>query len=280
MKRITDFSLRTVYYLLVISLFTCCSLNKKNPIPLPRAFAHNDYQHERPLFDALANGFTVIEADIHLIDGELYVTHDAPASLEDVSTLKELYLSPLQSLIINNGGFVYPAYNAPIYLMIDIKTEGESTYAVLRSQLMEYSAILSSLSDIDTKPKPVRVFISGNRPVQSIKEDTIQLAGVDGRLPDLEKNYDPGFMPIVSENLSNIVEWNGIDPVPEKEFERLESHSAEVHRQGKKFRLWGAPDNEYTWKVLLDAGIDFICADDLEKARIFLLEHEHKLSDN
>ena len=32
--------------------------------PLTRGHAHNDYAHERPLLEALDNGFTSIEADI------------------------------------------------------------------------------------------------------------------------------------------------------------------------------------------------------------------------
>ena len=36
---------------------------------LPRAHAHNDYMHERPLYDALSHGFGSIEADVFL--GEL-----------------------------------------------------------------------------------------------------------------------------------------------------------------------------------------------------------------
>lgn len=241
-------------------------------VPLPGTLAHNDYEHENPLFDALANGFTAIEADIHLIDGELYVTHDPPASIKNVSTLKELYLDPLLNHIKNNNGQVYPGYNSPVYLMIDIKTAGEATYAVLRNQLIEYSGILSSLSDINNIPKPVRVFISGNRPVTTIKEDTIQLAGVDGRLQDLDKNYSAGFMPLISVKYKEILSWNGIGTIPEKEFEKLKSISCKVHQQGKKFRLFAAPDNENTWKALLDAGIDFINTDDLQNLKLFLRE--------
>ena len=48
--------------------------------PLAQAHAHNDYEHERPLFDALEHGFTSVEADVWLVDGELLVAHD----LEDV----------------------------------------------------------------------------------------------------------------------------------------------------------------------------------------------------
>src|SRR5690242_5509037 len=45
-------------------------------IPLTRAHAHNDYEHTRPLLDALDQGFCSVEADVWLIDGELRVAHD------------------------------------------------------------------------------------------------------------------------------------------------------------------------------------------------------------
>ena len=32
------------------------------------AFSHNDYEHERPLFDALDLGFNCVEADLCFID--------------------------------------------------------------------------------------------------------------------------------------------------------------------------------------------------------------------
>ena len=39
-----------------------------SPTPLPRAHAHNDYEHPRPLLDALSHGFCSVEADVHLVD--------------------------------------------------------------------------------------------------------------------------------------------------------------------------------------------------------------------
>ena len=35
-------------------------------VPLPNAHAHNDYEHKRPLFDALDHGFCSVEADVFL----------------------------------------------------------------------------------------------------------------------------------------------------------------------------------------------------------------------
>ena len=35
-------------------------------VPLPNAFAHNDYSHKRPLHEAMENGYTNMEADVFL----------------------------------------------------------------------------------------------------------------------------------------------------------------------------------------------------------------------
>ncbi|MDB5011544.1 MAG: hypothetical protein JWQ06_2333, partial [Mucilaginibacter sp.] len=47
-------------------------------IPLPNAFAHNDYFHKHPLYDALQNGYTNIEADVFLKGNNLVVAHINP----------------------------------------------------------------------------------------------------------------------------------------------------------------------------------------------------------
>ena len=59
------------------------------------AHAHNDYEHERPLLDALKAGFTSFEADVYLIDGKLLVAHDQQDTTPDRS-LESLYLDPLR----------------------------------------------------------------------------------------------------------------------------------------------------------------------------------------
>src|SRR5438046_10430632 len=66
-------SLATCLLLAVVSL-SCRS--SPEVVPLTRAFAHNDYQHARPLNEALECGFCAVEADIYLVDGKLLVAHD------------------------------------------------------------------------------------------------------------------------------------------------------------------------------------------------------------
>ena len=44
--------------------------------PIRQGHAHNDYEQEKPLFDALDNGFCSIEVDIFLVEGKFLVGHD------------------------------------------------------------------------------------------------------------------------------------------------------------------------------------------------------------
>jgi len=65
--------------LLGINIFSCNSQDDPSTVsstPLSQAHAHNDYLHKNPLFDALDNGFTSVEVDVHLLRGNLYVAHD------------------------------------------------------------------------------------------------------------------------------------------------------------------------------------------------------------
>lgn len=94
--------------------------------PLPSAHAHNDYLHDRPLLDALDNGFCSVEADIFLSDGRLLVGHSR-RELTAERTLQRLYLDPLRQRVRDNGGRVYR--DGPTFtLLIDIKNSGAATW--------------------------------------------------------------------------------------------------------------------------------------------------------
>lgn len=69
--------------------------------PLERAHAHNDYEHERPLLDALDQGFTSVEADVWLVEGGLHIGHDAP---DMDRTLANTYLEPLREIAARGDG--------------------------------------------------------------------------------------------------------------------------------------------------------------------------------
>src|SRR5262245_2850945 len=112
-----------------------------SPVPLVQAHAHNDYEHARPLFDALERGFCSIEADVWLVDGKLFVAHDR-SQVKPERTLETLYLDPIREQVRRNGGRLYRGGPTAI-LLVDVKSEAEATYKVLREVLKAYGDMLT-----------------------------------------------------------------------------------------------------------------------------------------
>src|SRR5258708_22839685 len=104
-----------------LSLFILCAWGvaklSAQPVPLTRVHAHNDYEHKRPLLDALDHGFCSVEADIYLVDGQLLVAH-MRKDVKPTRTLEKLYLEPLRERVKQNHGHVYPG-GPEVTLLID-----------------------------------------------------------------------------------------------------------------------------------------------------------------
>ena len=247
------------YLLLILPL----GLVAQNPIP--QAHAHNDYEHDKPLFEALSHGFTSVEADVHLMHNELYVVHDAPENWSHTPTLEDLYLIPLQQRVQQNSGRVYPGYNEFFYLMIDFKTDADQTYVKLKEVLKKYESMLSIVGENgkDQPEKQVKIFISGNRPITQLLQDQEKLAGLDGRPADLEKGYPVSVMPVISDNYNNHLSWDGTGKVDRKERKKLKDMINKANDQGKIVRLWAAPDTSEAWDFLLSMGVGLINTDRL-----------------
>lgn len=241
----------------------------REPVPLVRAHAHNDYEHARPLLDALDCGFCSFEADIHLVDGELLVAHDRIRVRPD-RTLTALYLEPLRRRILGNGGRVYRG--GPVCtLLIDIKSEGEPTYEVLHKQLARFSDVLSVFTDGRIVTNALIVLVSGNCPRETMAAQPLRYAACDGRKPDLDSDVPVGLVPLVSERWGSLFKWRGTGPMPESEHELLRALVDKAHARGRRIRFWGTPDTPEFWRVIYDAGVDLLNADKLTVLRDFLL---------
>lgn len=258
-----------------VSLSSCKSHTAGvDVIPLSQAHAHNDYNHDRPLHDALAHGFNSVEADIFLVDDDLYVAHDRQDITRD-RTLRSLYLDPLRKCIRQNNGRVYP--NGPQFtLLIDIKSEAVSTYNRLDSILAEYRDIVTSFDLKGRRNRAVVAIISGNRPYDLIKSQVVRYAGYDGRLADLESSDPVDLIPMISDNWTRHFTWNGAGEMPAEERHKLREIVQTAHSKGRRVRFWATPDNpsparEAVWRELISSGTDVINTDDLEGLQQFLL---------
>ncbi|PYI79924.1 MAG: hypothetical protein DME26_22600 [Verrucomicrobia bacterium] len=243
-------------------------IESKEPKPLVRAHAHNDYEHKRPLLDALAHGFCGVEADIYLVEGKLLVAHDRN-KVQPERTLQALYLDPLRERVRQNGGRVYRG-GPSLTLLVDVKSDAEKTYAALREVLKEYDAVLTKFSSDRTETNAITVIISGNRAKRMMTEEKVRYAAYDGRLEDLDGAESKDFIPLVSDNWSRIFSWKGVGPFPAAERGKLSELINKAHQQGRRVRFWATPDAPAVWSELLAADVDLINTDDLAGLDKFL----------
>lgn len=240
---------------------------------LPSAHAHNDYEHRRPLQDALDRGFNSVEADVWLIDGELRVAHDLADAVPG-RNLESLYLAPLAQRVRENRGEVYRR-GRDFQLLIDIKSDGPATYAAIDAVLRKYRGISTVFAGGRTYRGAVTSVISGNRPLDVLKAQKIRYAGYDGRLADLNSKLPASLMPLVSDNWSNNFTWRGIGPFPANERAKLHEIVTTAHHAGYRVRFWETPDTpgaarEAIWSELTTAGVDHLNTDDLHGLEDFL----------
>lgn len=226
------------------------------------AHAHNDYEHTRPLQDALHNGFISVEADVHLRKGKLVVAHNKATRRSPL--LSELYLKPLDSILRHNQGAVYSTDN-PFFLMIDIKTDGETTYRSLQKELSLYPSLLCNDNACG-----VKIFLSGNRPTELVVKNGCKEMSIDGRPGDVGKGYTRQCMPVISDHYKNWTSWQGKSELSENDLSRIRALADQVHAEGRKLRLWAIPDNEIVWEALLEAGVDLINTDKLSELSTYL----------
>ncbi|MEO1615922.1 MAG: phosphatidylinositol-specific phospholipase C/glycerophosphodiester phosphodiesterase family protein [Planctomycetota bacterium] len=238
-------------------------------VPLSSAHAHNDYEHDRPLLDALDRGFCSVEADIYLVKGELLVGHDF-RDLKPGRTLQKLYLDPLRERVRQGGGRVYPG--GPVFqLLIDFKMAGEDTYRELRGVLAEYDEMLCGMRDGGFDERAIQIVISGDRPKEAILADPSRRVGIDGRLSDLGSELADHDLPLISDRWSSHFQWRGDGEMPLAEQGRLKEIVRRAHEAGRRVRFWATPEKEAVWQVLLDSGVDHLNTDQLDRLRKFLL---------
>jgi glycerophosphoryl diester phosphodiesterase len=241
------------------------------PSPLPNAHSHNDYEHARPLLDALDQGFCSVEADVYLVDGQLLVAHDRP-KVRPERTLQALYLDPLLARVKAHGGRVHPG-GPSLTLLIDFKSDADPTYARLKEILATYRSMLTVFRDDRTVTNAVTVVISGDRPWKTLAAEPERLAALDGRLPDLETNPNPHLVPLISDNWRSHFRWNGEGPFPADEKTKAHALVRKAHQQGRKIRFWAAADRPEVWGAHADAGVDLINTDHLPELSAFLRGH-------
>jgi len=102
--------------------------------------SHNDYWRDVPFYSAISVGAVSVEADVWLYNGTLYIGHERGA-LTNARTFESLYINPILDILhrqnpTNSSFLTAPTHNGifdtvgtqTLYLFVDVKTDGPSTW--------------------------------------------------------------------------------------------------------------------------------------------------------
>lgn len=229
------------------------------------AHAHNDYEHTTPLDDALAVGFSSVEADVWFREDAIQVSHDAFSSK---GTLEELYLDKLDVLLEEDPS-VYDD-GAPFFLWLDLKDGSAS----LRNALVETLSTRPWLTTFDDSG----VAVEGAVTLVLTGDAASKTAMVDDTPAPRPFARDSNDLALDTERDANVIaaalnfgsyvgSWNGEGEPPAAMSRQCACVVERAHAIDRKVRLFGGPDTPASWTFQLDHGVDFVNADDLEGLR-------------
>ena len=231
------------------------------------AHAHNDYEHTRPLFDALDQKFQSVEADIWWSGSDLGVSHSgAPYK----GTLRELYLAPLEQYVEANHGSVY-GDGQPFFLWVDLKQGSTALQDSLVSQLGEFSSMLTSFDDAgEVTLGAVTVVLTGDSAKTALcNRAAPRLYTRDGDYAATDAVGD-GHWGYYGVNYFSVMQWDGEAPIPPTQRAQLQNLVDGAHAKHRLLRVFGTPEGALYWQAAIDTGNDFINTDDLPGLRAFL----------
>lgn len=254
---------------MLLSAGSCSDMRGVDPAQYGKVLihSHNDYAQARPFWGAWEAGAASIEADIWLVDGALYVGHDRKDITED-RMLLGMYLDPIRQVMQRNGGQPY-ADGRPLQLMVDLKNEGERSLQALVA-LIESEGLVSCFDRV-ADPRAVCLTITTGSVIPPGHWDRYpDWVSFDGR-PDWELTESQlARVSLISQSMKQYSGWTGFGRMSTEEQDRIGKVAAQVHAEGKRFRLWGFPDTKRGWEMSVLLGLDYLNTDQPARAVAWL----------
>lgn len=239
--------------------------------PLP-AYAHNDYENPRPLLDALQLGYLGVEADVHLVAGQLLVAHDR-SGVRRGRTLEALYLAPLREHWERCGNAF--GQRPPFLLNVELKSGSNAAYIALCTELLRYQDLLTVVRDGVARPGLVQVVLVGwHPPLEELARETTRLVAVQWKLsrPGQTPPDAPAHLvALVSLDFGKCVRWSGRGAAPASAKRWLrELIAARDAVPGRRARTYNLPLRPAAYHLVRSAGVDLIGTKQLRRSRALL----------
>lgn len=253
--------------------------------------SHNDYWRQVPLYDALAAGCTGVEADVWLSNStgtlDLLVGHNTKVLSADRS-LTSLYVGPLVEILsqqqksqnsqspTNQIYGVYDTYpKTSLILLIDFKTDGNSTWRLVYDQLEELrkNDWLTYWNGLEIVSRPIVVVATGNAPFDRVLEanSTHRDIFFDAPLLDLGPQYNVSTSYYASAPIKEALGPVKRPSLKSKQIELLQEQISAAEERGLKSRYWDTPSWPVSWRndvwtKLTDYGVGMLNVDELISA--------------
>lgn len=242
---------------------------------IPCGHSHNDYLRNRPLFSAIELGFGSIEIDVCLDkNNQIKVAHN-PVMLGAKKSIEEMYLDPIASMVQSRDSRFPYSSEYPLTIVIDIKTNGDSTYKYLRLILEKYPNLITRYQYARevVYPAPLRIILSGSRPVNPILIEEINLVKIDMGMPYFSlfrpDTIDPRRIDFIIGQINNsyysVLSFNGNGKPMVEDSLKLNNIVTQAQQIHSSVRFYAAGNNKKIWTYLLDGGVDYINVDNLNK---------------
>jgi glycerophosphoryl diester phosphodiesterase len=237
---------------------TLIGYGQQRTFTVSNAHAHNDYLQDAPFYKAYNAGFGSVEADVFPVDGMLLVAH-SKKEIQPGITLKRLYLYPLLKELTTNK-------SRHVRLLVDIKEDHELTLKLLQQEIEPLIPYLSTTRE----NKQLTLLISGKRPLPSAYKNYPGYIFFDDDLKVPHTATEWERVGQVSLSFTNYSAWKGEDIIEEVDKIKLQHTIDSVHHAGKTIRFWAAPDNQLSWKLQVQLGVNLIGTDKINELAEFL----------
>lgn len=264
--------MRIVSYIIFLTVLSGCY--KETALQSIPAHSHNDYLQETPLFKALNKHFKSIEADIYEVGDSLFVAHDLD-KIQKGHTLRQLYLEPLHKAISKKN------LEYELFLLVDIKREGQKVYPHLEKILEDYKDILTHFQNGKVFQGAVRVIISGDRPAELMQQSKKRYTFLDGRISLLEQKDLETLVPLYSDDWADYFQWDGTGQMPKDEKKKLDNFVSQAKGKNAWLRFWNTPNasveqRKNLRKVLSDYDNVLIGTDNIDETALFFVKKTKK----